>query len=596
MLDGALTSPVERKSPSMRKLLGKWTGVTFAKRALRAFRNEFLSDDYSRDACEHTAEDADISTPQGEPSAPSIPCALAPFCTDCDELARILCEFLSASAERFESDSESSDSDSKILSLRGASESASSVPTAAIAARASLKSSARLDPVMRAVGAATAAAYAIDYSRGGRLGRGAFSTVRAAVHRSSGVPLAIKIIPGSVLRTDPRLSLSAAREVAVMRGLPPHPNIISLHEATILGDSLALVMERVQGIELYEYVASRGRLSESVARPLLAQIAAALAFLHRHAVSHRDVKLENVMVQNDGVAKIIDFGLASGPSCRRYIAMGIDLSRINWMNDTLEAHPATSSFTGSLGSELAPISIDTNPCNLEKNHRLKGLDIVSDSVNSTAEVFDQVGINQPIYQSITNSNNKFVDPITTDGKYLQNVDSQMIRSRNEIHLIHASKLPPYLLQTRCGSEEYAAPEVLLGGSYLGPPADAWSFGVLIYGVLCGTLPFNPDDKNPRLLSESILSASFLSPESRGLSPSASSLIRSLLVRDPAARLDMNAVLEHSFFAGTSHVDSELCRNDGFIQDRATSLPAYLSPSSSNYTWQTDSIPVAQDAT
>ena len=62
-----------------------------------------------------------------------------------------------------------------------------------------------------------------------------------------------------------------------------------------------------------------------------------------------------------------------------------------------------------------------------------------------------------------------------------------------------------VLHTRCGSEEYAAPEIIRGLPYDGRMTDAWSVGVVIYACLFGTLPFAPDDEGRVMLREEVRS-------------------------------------------------------------------------------------------
>jgi len=56
------------------------------------------------------------------------------------------------------------------------------------------------------------------------------------------------------------------------------------------------------------------------------------------------------------------------------------------------------------------------------------------------------------------------------------------------------------LRTSCGSPNYAAPEVISGNLYAGPEVDVWSCGVILYALLCGTLPFD-DESIPNLFKK-----------------------------------------------------------------------------------------------
>lgn len=102
-----------------------------------------------------------------------------------------------------------------------------------------------------------------------------------------------------------------------------------------------------------------------------------------------------------------------------------------------------------------------------------------------------------------------------------------------------------LLSTRCGSEEYAAPEIIRGSKYCGKKSDVWSLGIILYACLCGNLPFNPDSSGSKSLFDKICRCDLKFPVH--LSQNARSLLEALLTVDPAKRPDIPAVLAHSFF-------------------------------------------------
>ena len=69
-------------------------------------------------------------------------------------------------------------------------------------------------------------------------------------------------------------------------------------------------MEYASGGELYDYLNERKRVSELEARGIFRQIISAVHFLHKNRIVHRDLKLENILIDMNGYLKIIDFGLA----------------------------------------------------------------------------------------------------------------------------------------------------------------------------------------------------------------------------------------------------------------------------------------------
>nr|BBG74243.1 AMP-activated protein kinase alpha [Riptortus pedestris] len=110
------------------------------------------------------------------------------------------------------------------------------------------------------------------------------------------------------------------------------------------------------------------------------------------------------------------------------------------------------------------------------------------------------------------------------------------------------------LRTSCGSPNYAAPEVISGKLYAGPEVDIWSCGVILYALLCGTLPF--DDEHVPTLFRKIKSGIFPIPDY--LNKSVVSLLCHMLQIDPMKRATIEDIKKH----------------DWFQRD----LPAYLFPS------------------
>lgn len=99
------------------------------------------------------------------------------------------------------------------------------------------------------------------------------------------------------------------------------------------------------------------------------------------------------------------------------------------------------------------------------------------------------------------------------------------------------------LRTSCGSPNYAAPEVISGNLYAGPEVDVWSCGVILYALLCGTLPF--DDESIPNLFKKIKSCMYSLPSH--LSQSARELILRMLVVDPIKRITIAEVREHPWY-------------------------------------------------
>lgn len=101
----------------------------------------------------------------------------------------------------------------------------------------------------------------------------------------------------------------------------------------------------------------------------------------------------------------------------------------------------------------------------------------------------------------------------------------------------------HFLKTSCGSPNYAAPEVISGKLYSGPEVDVWSCGVILYALLCGSLPF--DDESIPNLFKKIKGGIYTLPSH--LSPGARDLISRMLFVDPIKRITMAEIRQHPWF-------------------------------------------------
>ncbi|CEP02939.1 hypothetical protein PBRA_002906 [Plasmodiophora brassicae] len=101
----------------------------------------------------------------------------------------------------------------------------------------------------------------------------------------------------------------------------------------------------------------------------------------------------------------------------------------------------------------------------------------------------------------------------------------------------------FFLKTSCGSPNYAAPEVISGSLYAGPEVDVWSCGVILFALLCGSLPF--DDENIPNLFRKIREGAFVLPSY--LSDGARDLIPKMLVVDPVKRITIDGIRKHPWF-------------------------------------------------
>ncbi|UKK02962.2 serine/threonine kinase [Theileria orientalis] len=255
------------------------------------------------------------------------------------------------------------------------------------------------------------------YSIGSTLGVGSFAKVKLGIHKSSGRKVAIKIIDKSRMSSMGVMG-KLSREISAINGLY-HPNIIHLYDLIDTPDTVFLIMEYVDGGELFDYVLQRNKLGEVDAIRIFRQIISAVNFCHKRMLCHRDLKPENILMDKYMNIKIGDFGLS------------------NFMRD--------------------------GEC----------------------------------------------------------------------------------LKTPCGSPNYASPEVICGKPYAGPEVDIWSCGIILYVLLCGSLPFD-DDEIPALFGKIKLGKFYIPGH---VTNDARWLLMRMLDVDPRTRITMQELLMHPWLRG-----------------------------------------------
>lgn len=150
------------------------------------------------------------------------------------------------------------------------------------------------------------------YKFGKVLGQGSFAKVRLAWHKLTGVRVAVKSYDKSRL-TEPAHWRRTQQEIRLMERLN-HPNVIRLLETLESPKRIHIVMEYAGGGNLCKYVKARKRLGEADARGIFVQLLMSVEYLHNCGIIHRDIKLENVLFDENRNMKLVDFGFSVG--CR----------------------------------------------------------------------------------------------------------------------------------------------------------------------------------------------------------------------------------------------------------------------------------------
>ncbi|OQR93500.1 5'-AMP-activated protein kinase catalytic subunit [Achlya hypogyna] len=256
-----------------------------------------------------------------------------------------------------------------------------------------------------------------DFVLGKTIGRGTFGKVKAGMHLPTGEKVAIKILEKCRI-LEVADAERVAREIKILKR-NYHTNVIQLYQVIDTAQSIYLIMEFIDGGEMFEHIVKNHRIREKDAVRMFLQIVDGLDYLHRNEVTHRDLKPENLLLQTHPsgiIVKIVDFGLSN-----------------------------------------------------------------------------------------THDDNR-------------------------------------LLRTACGSPCYAAPEMIEGKMYVGPKADIWSLGVILFAMVCGFLPF--EDNNTSVLYKKILSGQYKTPNY--ISSLVQDLIRKILETDPVKRFSLDDIRDHAW--------------------------------------------------
>ena len=155
------------------------------------------------------------------------------------------------------------------------------------------------------------------YQLGQLVGRGGMAEVRVALDKRLGRTVAIKIMRSDLANDE--IFLTRFRREAHSVAQMNNPNIVNIYdsgEETIVNDSGRtervpyLVMEYVKGQTLRDIIKANGPLSQRDAEQVMLGVLNALEYSHRMGIIHRDIKPGNIMISDQGVVKVMDFGIA----------------------------------------------------------------------------------------------------------------------------------------------------------------------------------------------------------------------------------------------------------------------------------------------
>ena len=184
------------------------------------------------------------------------------------------------------------------------------------------------------------------------LGHGGMASVHLARDTELDRPVAVKLLAEN-LSGDESVHRRFVREARLAARLS-HPNVVSVFDAGEDGGRPYIVMEYVDGENLAELLARRGRIPPDEARGLALQAAQGLAHAHAAGLVHRDVKPQNLILRRDGTLKVADFGIARAAEATALTQAGTVLGTAAYLSPEQalgeEVTPATDVY--SLGVVL----------------------------------------------------------------------------------------------------------------------------------------------------------------------------------------------------------------------------------------------------
>ncbi|KAJ3606324.1 hypothetical protein NHX12_025845, partial [Muraenolepis orangiensis] len=148
------------------------------------------------------------------------------------------------------------------------------------------------------------------YLVGKMINKGSFAKVMEGLHVATGEKVAIKVIDKKKARQDSYVLKNMKREPRIHQ-MVRHPHIVLLLETLETENSYYMAMELCAGGDLMDRICERRRLEEREVRRYTRQILSAVDHLHQHGIVHRDLKIENFLLDEHNNIKIVDFGLSN---------------------------------------------------------------------------------------------------------------------------------------------------------------------------------------------------------------------------------------------------------------------------------------------
>ncbi len=164
----------------------------------------------------------------------------------------------------------------------------------------------------------------------GEIGSGGMAVVYKAVQEPLGRTVAIKALKPSIAM-DSQFAKRFEREAHFMASLQ-HENILHVVDFVKDGRSMYIIMEYVEGIDLYDLLELTDTITPEVAAIIALQVCRALDYAHFRGIIHRDIKPANIMISKQGEVKLMDFGIARDDTLSDLTETGTGLGTPSYMS------------------------------------------------------------------------------------------------------------------------------------------------------------------------------------------------------------------------------------------------------------------------
>ena len=161
------------------------------------------------------------------------------------------------------------------------------------------------------------------------IGKGGMADVYVAIDKVLNREVAIKILKGDL--SNDEVALERFRREANASTCLSHPNIVDIYDVGEDGDKYYIVMEYIKGQSLKQLIRKRGPIPYRETISIMRQLCSAIMEAHRNGIIHRDIKSQNVLIKDDGTAKVVDFGIALANNAMQITTEDSVLGSVHYM-------------------------------------------------------------------------------------------------------------------------------------------------------------------------------------------------------------------------------------------------------------------------